>query len=105
MQLFGWTLPSWSKTADLVIFVISLVAVYKAFGYHNFLILLSGVSSVPEELIEAAKLEKTPKRTIFQQIVVPLTVFLRHLHFDYVHGAGDPVCLYADQGADTGQVE
>lgn len=72
VQLFGWTLPSWSKTADLVIFVISLVAVYKAFGY-NFLILLSGVSSVPEELIEAAKLEKTPKRTIFSKIVVPLT--------------------------------
>ncbi|MCI5837533.1 MAG: sugar ABC transporter permease [Veillonellaceae bacterium] len=71
-QMFGWTLPSWSKTADLVIFVISLVAVYKAFGY-NFLILLSGVSSVPEELIEAAKLEKTPKRTIFSKIVVPLT--------------------------------
>lgn len=72
VQMFGWTLPSWSKTADLVIFVISLVAVYKAFGY-NFLILLSGVSSVPEELIEAAKLEKTPKRTIFSKIVVPLT--------------------------------
>jgi sn-glycerol 3-phosphate transport system permease protein len=65
-------MPSWSKTSGLVILVISLVAVYKAFGY-NFLILLSGVSSVPEELIEAARLEKTPSHKIFSKIVVPLT--------------------------------
>lgn len=68
----GITMPTWSKTKGLVIFVISLVAVYKAFGY-NFLVLLSGVSSVPDELIEAARLEKTPNRKIFSKIVVPLT--------------------------------
>jgi sn-glycerol 3-phosphate transport system permease protein len=68
----GFSLPAWSKTPGLVILVISLVAVYKAFGY-NFLILLSGMNGVPEELIEAARLEKTPSRKIFTQIVVPLT--------------------------------
>ena len=69
---FGITLPAWSKTPGLVIVVISLVAVYKAFGY-NFLILLSGMNSVPEELIEAAKLEKASNRSIFTNIVMPLT--------------------------------
>ncbi|WP_040215010.1 carbohydrate ABC transporter permease [Clostridium polynesiense] len=69
---FGITMPSWSKTAGLVILVISLVAVLKAFGY-NFLVLLSGMSSVSPELIEAARLEKTPKRKIFSKIVMPLT--------------------------------
>ncbi len=69
---FGLTMPTWSKTKGLVIFVISLVAVYKAFGY-NFLVLLSGVSSVSDELIEAARLEKTPNRKIFTKIVMPLT--------------------------------
>lgn len=69
---FGVTLPAWSKTPGLVILVISLVAVYKAFGY-NFLILLSGMNSVPEELIEAARLEKAPSSNIFTKIVVPLT--------------------------------
>ena len=68
----GVALPAWSKTPGLVILVISLVAVYKAFGY-NFLILLSGMNSVPEELIEAAKLEKAPNSNIFTKIVVPLT--------------------------------
>lgn len=69
---FGVTMPSWSKTKGLVILVISLVAVFKSFGY-NFLVLLSGMSSVSNELIEAARLEKTPNRTIFMRIVMPLT--------------------------------
>lgn len=72
LDMVGITMPTWSKTGGLVIFVISLVAVYKAFGY-NFLVLLSGMGSVSEELIEAARLEKTPNRTIFSKIVVPLT--------------------------------
>lgn len=71
-DMVGITLPAWSKTPGLVIVVISLVAVYKAFGY-NFLILLSGMNSVPEELIEAAKLEKTSSRRVFTDIVMPLT--------------------------------
>ena len=69
---FGITMPSWSKTKGLVIIVISLVAVFKTFGY-NFLVLLSGMSSVSTELIEAARLEKTPNRKIFRKIVMPLT--------------------------------
>lgn len=71
-SMAGVTLPAWSKTPGLVIVVISLVAVYKAFGY-NFLILLSGMNSVPEELIEAARLEKASNMNIFTKIVVPLT--------------------------------
>lgn len=68
----GITLPAWSKTKGLVIVVISLVAVFKTFGY-NFLVLLSGMSNVSPELIEAARLEKTPNRQIFRRIVMPLT--------------------------------
>lgn len=68
----GITMPSWSKTKGLVIIVICLVAVFKTFGY-NFLVLLSGMSGVSSELIEAARLEKTPNRKIFTQIVMPLT--------------------------------
>lgn len=72
LNLFGGTMPTWSKTPGMVIFVISLVACYKAFGY-NFLVLLSGVSNVSNELIEAARLEKTPNSKIFTKIVMPLT--------------------------------
>jgi len=69
---FGIAMPSWSKTKGLVVLVISLVAVLKSFGY-NFLVLLSGMSGVSTELIEAARLEKTPNRKIFGKIVMPLT--------------------------------
>lgn len=72
LNVFGVTMPTWSKTNGLVIFVISLVACYKAFGY-NFLVLLSGVSNVSNELIEAARLEKTSNFKIFTKIVMPLT--------------------------------
>ena len=72
MGKFGITMPTWSKTKGLVIFVIALVAVLKSFGY-NFLVLLSGMSSVSDELIEAAKLEKTGHTKIFTGIVMPLT--------------------------------
>lgn len=68
----GVILPAWSKTNGLVIVVISLVAVFKTFGY-NFLVLLSGMGNVSTELIEAARLEKTPNRYIFSKIVMPLT--------------------------------
>ena len=72
LKIFGVAMPAWSKTPGLVIYVISLVASYKAFGY-NFLVILSGMSSVSSELIEAARLEKTPNRKIFTQIAMPLT--------------------------------
>ena len=45
MGKFGITMPTWSKTKGLVIFVIALVAVLKSFGY-NFLVLLSGMQYV-----------------------------------------------------------
>ena len=66
MGKFGITMPTWSKTKGLVIFVIALVAVLKSFGY-NFLVLLSGMSSVSDEL------EKTSHTKIFTGIVMPLT--------------------------------
>lgn len=72
VNVFGVTMPTWSKTPGLVIFVISLVACYKAFGY-NFLVLLSGVSNVSPDLIEAARLEKASNYTIFRHIIIPLT--------------------------------
>jgi len=72
LALVNATMPTWSRTPGLVIFVISLVACYKAFGY-NFLVLLSGMSTVSSELIEAARLERTPHSKIFTKIVMPLT--------------------------------
>lgn len=69
---FGGDFPNWASTSGLVIVVIALVVSWKMFGY-NIIVLVSAIDSVPAELIETAKLEKTPNIEIFFKIVLPLT--------------------------------
>lgn len=68
----GGRFPNWASTSGLVIVVIALVVSWKMFGY-NIIVLVSAIDSVPMELIETAKLEKTPNIEIFFKIVLPLT--------------------------------
>lgn len=68
----GLMMPFWSKTAGWVIAGLCLITTWKAFGY-NFIILLSGISGVPQEVIEAAKLDQVPLSRIFFDIVVPVS--------------------------------
>lgn len=69
---FGITIPIWSKTEGLVIVVLSLITSWKVFGY-NFIIILSGVSGVSAEVIEAAKVDDVPSWKIFRDIVLPMS--------------------------------
>lgn len=69
---FGMDFPIWSQTSGLVIVVLSLITSWKIFGY-NILVLMAAVASVPMELIETAKLEKTPNWQIFLKIIVPMS--------------------------------
>lgn len=71
-KFFGITLPIWSKTDGLVIVVISLITSWKIFGY-NFIVVLAGVSGVPTEIIEAAKIDNIPMYKIFLDIVIPMS--------------------------------
>ncbi|MGN0132411.1 MAG: carbohydrate ABC transporter permease [Lachnospiraceae bacterium] len=69
---FGVDFPIWSQTSGLVIVVLSLVTSWKMFGY-NVIVLMAAVGSVPMELIETARLEKTPNWEIFLKIIVPMS--------------------------------
>lgn len=69
---FGKDFPIWSQTSGLVIVVLSLITSWKLFGY-NVIVLLAAVAGIPIELIETAKLEKTPNWQIFLKIVVPMS--------------------------------
>lgn len=71
-QAFGADFPIWSQTSGLVIVILSLITSWKIFGY-NVIVLLAAVASVPMELIETARLEKTPPWEIFLKIVVPMS--------------------------------
>ncbi|MDD3368111.1 MAG: sugar ABC transporter permease [Lachnospiraceae bacterium] len=69
---FGIVLPIWSKSEGLVIWILSLVTSWKVFGY-NFIIVLSGVMGVPQEVIEAAKIDHVSNYRIFTQIILPMS--------------------------------
>lgn len=68
----GLSLPFWSKTEGWVIAVLCIITTWKSFGY-NFINILSGVSGVSREMIEAARLENVPMWKIFKDIVVPMS--------------------------------
>ena len=71
-KAFGHDFPIWSQTSGLVIVVLSLITSWKIFGY-NVIVLLAATAGVPMELIETAKIEKTPNWEIFLKIVVPMS--------------------------------
>lgn len=72
LHAFGMESPRWFKENGLVIFAISTIIGWKAFGY-NLIVLIAAMVSVPKELIEAAKLENASNWTIFRKIIVPMT--------------------------------
>ena len=68
----GLTVPIWSNTQGLVIVVLSIMTSWKIFGY-NFIVVMAGVSSVPREVVEAARTDNIPTWRIFWNIVVPMS--------------------------------
>ena len=71
-KALGLTVPIWSNTQGLVIVVLSIITSWKIFGY-NFIVVMAGVSSVPLEVVEAARLDNIPTWRIFLNIVVPMS--------------------------------
>ena len=71
-KALGLTVPIWSNTQGLVIVVLSIMTSCKIFGY-NFIVVMAAVSSVPLEVVEAARLDNIPNWRIFLNIVVPMS--------------------------------
>ncbi|TCS81847.1 carbohydrate ABC transporter permease [Pectinatus cerevisiiphilus] len=71
-EFLGINIPIWSKTQGLVIVVLSIITTWKIFGY-NFIVIFGGVSGVPQEIIEAAKIDNVPLYKIFFDIVLPMS--------------------------------
>ena len=68
----GIASPRWFKEDGLVIIAIASIIAWKSFGY-NLIVMLAAMVAVPNELIEAAKLENASNWTIFKKIIVPMT--------------------------------
>lgn len=72
MGALGMDMPVWTRTQGLVIVVISIILTWKVFGY-NFIVLLGGISGIPDDVIESARLDNIPLHKIFLNIVVPMS--------------------------------
>lgn len=68
----GLEMPIWSQTQGWVIVVLCLITSWKAFGY-NFIVILAGVSGVPRDVIEAARLDDVPLIKIFRDMILPMS--------------------------------
>lgn len=68
----GLESPRWFKESGLVIAAISMIIGWKVFGY-NLIVMLAAMIDVPQDLIEAAKLENASTWQLFRHIILPLT--------------------------------
>jgi sn-glycerol 3-phosphate transport system permease protein len=69
---FNLTVPNWTTSENLVIFVICLITAWKVFGYH-FINLYAAIAGIDQEVIESAKLEGVGSLRIFLDIVIPMS--------------------------------
>ncbi|MDV7757786.1 carbohydrate ABC transporter permease [Liquorilactobacillus mali] len=71
MRNLGLTLPNWTNSGAMAVVVICLITNWKVFGY-NFVLLLTGLGSVPQNIIDATKMDSIPKWRMIWDIVFPL---------------------------------
>lgn len=70
LEHFGFTVP-WLTTPSFAMLSVALVITWKFVGYYG-LILYSGLSAIPREVYDAAKLDNSgPLRTLFR-VTLPL---------------------------------
>jgi ABC-type sugar transport system permease subunit len=61
----------WLNSYDLTLYVLVIISVWKSVGF-NFLLYLSGLQSIPEELHEAFRLESGSHLKFFWHITLPM---------------------------------
>ncbi|MCR5715878.1 MAG: sugar ABC transporter permease [Lachnospiraceae bacterium] len=72
LKKVGLTMPIWSTTQGWVIAVLCIITSWKCFGY-NFIVILAGISGVPKEVVESAKVDDVSMHKIFLDLVIPMS--------------------------------
>lgn len=67
----GLPQPSWLGDPNFIMPAIIMVSIWGSIGY-NMVFILSGMQNIPEQLIEAAKLDGANGRNIFWKITLPI---------------------------------
>ena len=71
LSLFGLPLSRWLNDADIALFCVAAVAVWKSLGYY-LIIVLASIKAIPSEILEAAALDNTPAIRKFFKITLPM---------------------------------
>jgi sn-glycerol 3-phosphate transport system permease protein len=71
LKTIGITMPNWSNSGILAITVICFITNWKVFGY-NFILLLTGLGSIPKNIIDAAKVDGIPKWKLILNVILPM---------------------------------
>ncbi|PMD70326.1 ABC transporter permease [Companilactobacillus nuruki] len=71
LKNIGISMPNWSNSGILAITVICFITNWKVFGY-NFILLLTGLGSIPQNIIDAAKIDRIPKWRLIFNVVLPM---------------------------------
>ncbi|MCP0887835.1 sugar ABC transporter permease [Ligilactobacillus sp. WILCCON 0076] len=71
LRKLGMTLPNWTNSGVLAVVVLCLITSWKVFGY-NFILLLTGLGSIPQNIIDAAKVDSIPRWRLIWNIILPL---------------------------------
>lgn len=71
LSLFGLPKLKWLNDPGTSLLSLILVSVWKQVGFYS-LVILAGLQSIPQEIYEAANLDKTPLRRSFARITMPM---------------------------------
>lgn len=72
LGFFGFSIPNWSTSENLVILVICYITAWKVFGY-NFIVLFASISGVDKEVVESARLDGASNFQLFKDFILPMT--------------------------------
>jgi multiple sugar transport system permease protein len=67
----GWTIPTWAHGPSLALVGISIFAIWQAMGY-DVVIFLAGLTNIPGELYEAARIDGANGIQLFRHITIPM---------------------------------
>lgn len=70
-ERFGWTIPAWAHGPSLALIAISIFAILQAMGY-DVVIFLAGLTNIPGELYEAARMDGANGVQLFRHITIPM---------------------------------
>ncbi len=67
----GVTIPEWAGGPSMALVAISIFSIWQAMGY-DIVIFLAGLTNIPGELYEAARIDGASGWTLFRHITIPL---------------------------------